>query len=810
MQRGPPAVRHFLFQIIGRQWRARFVPPRSLLFGFVGNNMTTNTTIDAAAIENALRLIIPAGQVTELRALEAGSPPRTCSGYYNDSAKLAKDAASIKRAKGIYFIPNPVKPALLARATNSARAVGKGDPTTSDNDIECRRWLLIDADAVRPAGIAASDEEHAAALARVAQIAAWLTEQGWPAPIEADSGNGGHLLYRIDLPTDDGGLVQRCLEALASRFDDATVKIDKSVFNPARIWKLYGTLACKGDAAAAAIGRPHRLSKIITAPGVLGVVSREQLAALAPPAQPVVVQPRVPGSFDIAAWIAEHGLDATGPESWKGSGRRWVFKTCPWNPDHTNGSAFIAEQPSGAIAAGCHHNGCQGNDWHSLRMLVDRDYAERQQAFSIVPADHIEDDEPIADEPQAVPECLLRVPGFVSEVMDYCLETAPYPNVALAFGGALCLQALLAGSKVRDPSDNRSNLYLLGLANSGCGKDAPRKVNTRILAETGLLDCLGDKFSSGEGIQDALYMHPVVLFQNDEIDGLLQSINKSKDARHEGIMTTLLSLYGYASSVYPMRKKAGQAESQVIDQPCLVMFGTAIPQHFYEALSGRMLSNGFLGRWLIVESGKRQTGQDAKIIDIPSRVMDTACRWRDSRPGELRGNLAKWHPTPKIVPYSEAAKCDADEMRAYYDSEHRLAEERGDHTAMSVWARANEHARKLALIYAVSECDRSPLIGCEPIAWAREFVTLQSKWLLFKASMHVADNPFHELCQKFTRRLLLAPNRTMNRGKLLKAMHCEALTLDKVAMTLSQQGDVAVVEVPTNGRSAIAYKLLRA
>ena len=193
---------------------------------------------------------------------------------------------------------------------------------------------------------------------------------------------------------------------------------------------------------------------------------------------------------------------------------------------------------------------------------------------SIVPPD----DGSSMRDPGPLPEELLRVPGFISEVMDVCLATAPYPNPAMAFCGALALQAFLAGRKVRDPGDNRTNLYLLGLAHSSAGKDWPRKINTRILHEIGLADCLGERFATGEGIQDALFISPSMLFQTDEIDGMLQSINKAKDARHETIMSTLLTLYSCANSVFPMRRKAGKDEPGVIDQPCLVIFGTAIPQ----------------------------------------------------------------------------------------------------------------------------------------------------------------------------------------------------------------------------------------
>ena len=77
-----------------------------------------------------------------------------------------------------------------------------------------------------------------------------------------DSGNGTHLLYGIGLPNDDESrkLVMECLEALAFKFNDKRVKIDTSVGNAARIWKVPGTLAAKGDDMPE---RPHRRSKFL-------------------------------------------------------------------------------------------------------------------------------------------------------------------------------------------------------------------------------------------------------------------------------------------------------------------------------------------------------------------------------------------------------------------------------------------------------------------------------------------------------------------------------------------------------------------
>jgi hypothetical protein len=75
-------------------------------------------------------------------------------------------------------------------------------------------------------------------------------------------------------------------------------------------------------------------------------------------------------SFDLQQWIERYGLDVEEPEPWKG-GTRWIFRTCPWNREHRNKSAYIVQFANGAISAGCHHNGCHDMEWHALRDLVE-------------------------------------------------------------------------------------------------------------------------------------------------------------------------------------------------------------------------------------------------------------------------------------------------------------------------------------------------------------------------------------------------------------------------------------------------------
>ncbi len=218
---------------------------------------------DRAEIERAISLLFEPGDVMEVRI------PKTragvVAGYFDSSSAMAEAicyADAKYRAGGVYYVLNRIDPALLGRAYN--RLKEHAEHTTADNNILRRRWLPVDLDPVRPAGISSSEAEHAAALQRARTIAEDMASE-WEWPIVGDSGNGAHLLYRIDLDNDREALtsVSGALAELDRRYSDGTVRVDVTSANAARIWKAYGTIARKGDSIP---DRPHRLSCILEVP----------------------------------------------------------------------------------------------------------------------------------------------------------------------------------------------------------------------------------------------------------------------------------------------------------------------------------------------------------------------------------------------------------------------------------------------------------------------------------------------------------------------------------------------------------------
>ncbi|HVW08370.1 MAG TPA: phage/plasmid primase, P4 family [Bryobacteraceae bacterium] len=342
-------------------------------------------------IRRTVALFLEPGGVIELRIPKAGRE-RVVAGYF-DNAELAARAAFQLSGKypGIYFTLNPVKRDLLSRAAN--RAKPHAENLTVDSDITRRRCLLLDFDPVRPTGISSTAGEHDLALAAAREAALYLAETGWPSPIWADSGNGGHLIYRVDLPNNGEAteLVKRVLEVAAQRWTTPAIDVDVKVFNAARISKAYGTVAQKGDSTP---DRPHRLSRILDFPEQLQVVPLEALQQFAaefradepkqaPRSAHAARKPEQRAAFELEQWLRDKGVPIhRGPDIHEGS-ERWVLGACPFNPDHRAPDAAIFRNlASGRLGFVCLHNSCAGKGWKEFRDFYEPQRAQVQRSFA--------------------------------------------------------------------------------------------------------------------------------------------------------------------------------------------------------------------------------------------------------------------------------------------------------------------------------------------------------------------------------------------------------------------------------------------
>jgi hypothetical protein len=345
--------------------------------------------------------------------------------------------------------------------------------------------------------------------------------------------------------------------------------------------------------------------------------------------------------------------------------------------------------------------------------------------------------------PVEFPPHLLKVPGFVGQVVQYSLATAHSPQPVLALWGALCLQATLCGRKICDPFGGRTNLYVMAMAGSGKGKNQPRVVNRRILAGAGLLELEGpEDLASDSGLLAAVAHQPALLMQLDEVGRLLKSCASagSQSSHLYNIATLLLRLYSSAGEVYKGKAYGDRSKNVEIDQPCLTIYGSTVPESFWGSMSSESIGDGFLARMIPVIGDENPPEQTARQIPVPESLLVHARGWGAYRRG---GNLESVHPGPEVVEYTAGAE----QILAEYRRNWR---QRADSSGpwQPVWARAAEKACRLALVYVASKGTSSLRIDSEAIQWACEVSDYTTSLFESVGDEHIADSEFERKCQR--------------------------------------------------------------
>jgi hypothetical protein len=396
---------------------------------------------------------------------------------------------------------------------------------------------------------------------------------------------------------------------------------------------------------------------------------------------------------------------------------------------------------------------------------------------------------------------LLEVPGLMQVYMDHCLRVAHTPNRALAFCGGLALWSFLAARKFTDEQGSRSNIYLIAMAYSSSGKDTPRKVNAEVLLRAGFGDCLGDRFGSAQGLEDALARNPQQLFQVDEIDSLLQAIAMGRDALQLEKADFLLRVFSAANSVLPRRALAGSESRGMIENPSLTLFGTAVPDNVMQAITEKMIVGGLLGRSFLLDCNRPRFKQRAVSVPVPDEIVNAAKWLREFSPGGDLGGITG--ARPYVVPYTDDATAIFDKFTRLETDRYNAASDAG-HKA--VWGRAGELAAKLAMLYAVSVDYRKPVVGEAAATWATAFQLRQVERMLAMLDECECKTSFSADADKVLRLISRQPDRVMEHSKCLKRSGSSAREFGSIIGTLLDRGDITRFEVPTKGRPKIFYR----
>ena len=358
-------------------------------------------------------------------------------------------------------------------------------------------------------------------------------------------------------------------------------------------------------------------------------------------------------------------------------------------------------------------------------------------------------------------ECLMP-PGLMSKIIDHNLLTASHPQPLLALAGALALMSTITGNRVQSFPNHTTftNLYILSLAPTGAGKDHARNINRDFLMAAGGTDFIGNEsIGSAAGIITALDKQPVQLMQLDEIADMLTTMrNATKSPHLYQIGPVLKSVKTSAGRVVKGPALKHEENLKELRFPHLVIYGTSIPDGFWESISSTQVFDGLLSRFLIFEGGYVRT-QKATKSPPPEGIISVIAGWLalNQSSGAFAQTVRRASGLAPLTTEVAHTPEALDRAIGHMDqiNERQIEEAKTDPARAAIWSRTAENTNQLALLFACSRWEilsgGEPEIGIDDVNLAIKLSNWMTRKMLARVKTHVSETEHERMTKRIIR-----------------------------------------------------------
>lgn len=345
----------------------------------------------------------------------------------------------------------------------------------------------------------------------------------------------------------------------------------------------------------------------------------------------------------------------------------------------------------------------------------------------------------------------IHVPGAVGAIMDWICACSAQPSRTLALAATLPCVGALAGRIYAAPSDLRTNLYCLGLAGSGTGKNVARECIDALMTKGAPNFGMAGGLASGTGLRKRVEGQASVLYQIDEFGQFMRRVNDPRAANGMGqIKDYLMQYFSAASSTFRGTDYAGE-QGKPCHNPNVCLYGTSTPVDFWDACGSMGAKDGMLPRWLAFIDERKFNDDDEELlpkslsseppeallklvrtISCPKALGNVACQ-----PSTVLDGL---RPYPAMrVPFGDGAE------KAYlaFKRECKRLSNHAAEVQKAFYNRVNEHATKIALVIAIGVNSYEPVITLETLRLGQMIAATTLCGYLDALKLRLAANDKH-------------------------------------------------------------------
>lgn len=295
--------------------------------------------------------------------------------------------------------------------------------------------------------------------------------------------------------------------------------------------------------------------------------------------------------------------------------------------------------------------------------------------------------------------------------------------------------------------NTRTNIYLIGIAETGMGKDNSRKRIKTLMVDAGLSSFLGpDEIRSGPGLGLELKQKPSMIAHIDEIGMFMRAMFDPRAAGYlREISSMFTKLYSSSDSEYIGGQIASKpGERLTLKEPNFCLYGTTTLSSYASAMKKEAISSGEINRFIVLKSGNDfpASRRDAEYFDPPEHLVS---RWAKFKPDDVI-IVEDWVKPPKKMVMLGECEPKVWEMLTYQDE--MIKKNHGSGLG-ALWVRYRENALKIAMIFAIARDSDNPVLIKSDLETGCQMVEQSINFMMKFAGENMYETPFQKNCNAF-------------------------------------------------------------
>jgi hypothetical protein len=394
--------------------------------------------------------------------------------------------------------------------------------------------------------------------------------------------------------------------------------------------------------------------------------------------------------------------------------------------------------------------------------------------------------EPDKPGPASPPEPLFY--GLIADTLKDLLSNAQQPHPELALFNILTALGAIFGRRYATKEGTRTNIYAVGIAPTGSGKDFSRKYIKSLMLSAGLETFLGsDAIVSGAGILTALQKAPSQIMHIDEFGMFLSAVNGKDSQPYLKVCKKIIThLYSDSGGIYYGGQYAKKDEDPIkIISPNLCIYGTTTLDNYVGAMDKSVIASGELNRFLVTKPAVEWPDLAERASGNPQPSPSIVEAWRQLAPVFGSNN-------PLMAPEKITVTWDWLEDRIVALKKFEISKMRSNTITSMLWGRYTENIKKIAMILAIVNDQVKPNIEAIDLDTAEMVVTKSIIFMESLATDHMADSPHEKMSNKILE-IIKKYGKKISKNELTnRTRELEKRQRDNALETLEERGAIRI------------------